>query len=117
MSRIDKEEREAEYQFMLAISMMLGVDRETFDKLFEENADFDPPTLEMNRIVQLQRLIMVANVDLEVTSEEVDFLRQAGFKLGLNPDAVDQVIIEMRKHEAGNIPPDKLINIFKTYHN
>lgn len=45
------------------------------------------------------------------------FLREAGFRLGLNPDAVEAIFVEMKKHKTGMIPTERLVKIFKTYHN
>jgi hypothetical protein len=61
--------------------------------------------------------VLLANIDLEVNPEEVIFLREAGFKLGLNPDAVENVFMEKKKHKNGMIPTNRLIEIFQVYHN
>ena len=113
----DKKIREEEYEFLLKLSKMMGVDRETFDRLFRENVDFTPPKPETERILQFQRLILLSNIDMKVTPLELDFLKRAGIKMGLHPDAVSAVLEEMKERKFGMIPPEKLISIFKVYHN
>jgi hypothetical protein len=95
----------------------LCVDRNEFDVLFAVHIDFTPPPFETDRILQFYRLVLLANIDLEVNPEEVIFLREAGFKLGLNPDAVENVFMEKKKHKNGMIPTNRLIEIFQVYHN
>ena len=117
LAETDEKLRESEYNFLLQCANLLGVDRNEFNVLFAENIDFSPPPFESDRILQFYRMVLLANVDLEVKPEEMGFLREAGFKLGLNPDAVDNVFIEMRKHKNGMIPTKRLIEIFQVYHN
>ena len=117
LAEADENLREAEYNFLLRCANILGVDRKDFDELFAGHIDFKPPKIETERILQFYRLVLLANVDLNVNPEEMNFLREAGFKLGLNPDAVEAVFIEMKKYETGMIPTERLVEIFKTYHN
>jgi len=117
LAETDKTLREAEYNFLLQCANMLGVERNEFEVLFAENIDFSPPKFEMDRILQFYRLVLLANIDLEVSSDEEKFLREAGFRLGLNPDAIENVFNEMKSHKNGMIPTKKLIEIFQVYQN
>jgi uncharacterized tellurite resistance protein B-like protein len=117
LARIDTDIRDEEYRFLHRISEMLQIPEEDFKILFEEYAEFSPPPFESDRILQFQRLVLLANVDLQVKSEEVEFLKLAGIRLGLSPYAVDCVLEEMKKNEYGLIPPERLIRIFQIYHN
>jgi uncharacterized tellurite resistance protein B-like protein len=117
LARIDKYLREEEYRFLYRISEMLQISKEDFNMLFEKYAEFLPPPFESDRILQFQRMVLLANVDLQVESEEVDFLKIAGIRLGLSPYAVDCVLEEMKRNEYGMIPPERLIRIFQIYHN
>ena len=40
---------------------------------------------------------MVANIDREFDKEENEFLKLIGLKMGLHPDAIESVLIEMRQ--------------------
>lgn len=117
LAEADERLRETEYNFLLQCANMLGVDRKEFDVLFAENIEFSPPKFEMDRIIQFYRLVLLANVDMEVSSDEEMFLREAGFRLGLNPDAIENVFIAMKEHKNGMIPTEKLTEIFQVYHN
>lgn len=117
MARIDREVREDEHRFILAIAEMLEVPESQVDPLFEEYIESHPPESEFDRILQFHRLVLIANVDLEVNSRELEFLRECGLHLGLRPEAVENVLREMKHHHHGMIPHERILNIFKAYHN
>lgn len=117
LAETDENLREKEYEFLLKCAKMLGVSQQDLDVLFAEHIDFKPPPLEPDRIIQFYRLVLLANVDLKVTDSEYNFLKEAGVKLGLNPDAVEIVIFEMLKYPNLTIPTKRLVEIFQVYHN
>ena len=117
LAKSDGELREIEFQFLWAIAQQLGVGKADFENLFHLNIAFIPPKFEADRIIQLHRLILVMNVDEEVSAEEKNKIREIGLKLGLMPLAIEEVFNEMVKHPNNMIPPDQLIKIFKVYHN
>lgn len=117
LAKADMEVREAEHQFLLSIAVMLEIDPEAFAKLFDDFIDFEPPALEMERIVQLQRLVLLMNVDLEIDENELATIRDLGMRMGLHASAVNSVLEEMHNYENKMIPPDRLIAIFTTFHN
>ncbi|MEA3477486.1 MAG: hypothetical protein U9R60_04855 [Bacteroidota bacterium] len=57
------------------------------------------------------------NVDKETSDLEVEFLKDIGIRIGLNPMATNQVLDKMNKYPNKVIPPDKLIDIFKEQYN
>lgn len=113
----DQELHEREYQFLQAIAKMIGVSNEQLDSLFDKLEEYTPPSSGTERILQFYRLVLLANVDLHVTSEEMQFMRNAGLKLGLNPSAIEEVFTEMKKNKQGMIPEKKLIEIFMKQYN
>ena len=76
-----------------------------------------PPKLEVDRIVQFHRLVLLMNVDLEISHLEVKYIREAGIRMGLNPMATDKVLNEMNKYPNKVIPPERLFEIFQLFHN
>ena len=88
-----------------------------FQKLFDEYSEFAPQPSEFDRIFQFHRLVLVANVDLNVNSAEIAQLKECGLRLGLRPTAVENVLTEMKKHENGMVPADVMLKIFQVYHN
>jgi hypothetical protein len=117
LANADLEVREMEHQFLMAIAMQLGISAEEFVPLFEQNIDFVPPVNEFDRILQLQRLILLSNVDLENSENELRFIKELAIKMGLNSLAVDEVLRRMHDYENKIIPPDVLIAIFTANYN
>lgn len=117
LAKTDQNMRTAEFEFLYAIAKQLGVRDEDFKRLFDEYIEFTPPKNEMDRIVQFQRLVLMMNVDQKVTEDEIAHVRQIGIRMGLAPRATDEVLKSMKEHPNGMLPPEKLISIFKTFHN
>ncbi len=117
LARCDQEVREQEYQFLQTIARILKVSKEDFDSLFEKHIEFTPPESEFERILQFHRLVLLMNVDQETSDKEVHFLKDMGIRIGLNPEATDQVLTKMNDYPNKVIPPEKLIEIFKERYN
>ena len=117
LARCDHQVREQEYQFLLTIAQSLEVSREEFDSLFENYIAFTPPESEFDRILQFHRLVLLMNVDQETSDSELDFLRDIGLRIGLNPAATNKVLVEMNHFPNKVIPPERLIEIFKENYN
>lgn len=117
MAKADKEIREAEFQFLFSLAAQMEIGKEDFLRLFEENIEFEPPRLEAERIVQFQRLILLMNVDLDIDEREMNYIREVGIRMGLQPRATNTVLKEMHNYENKIVPPARLIEIFSTYHN
>ena len=117
LSKIDKSNKEEEYSFISMIADSLAVSKHQLDMLFTEYAEYIPPKLEIGRITQFQRLILLANVDMEVDKTEKDLIYKAGVRLGIRPESIESVLIKMKDYPGGMIPENELIAIFKTYHN
>lgn len=117
MARTDEKVREIEYNFILAVAEMFDIEKDHVDVLFEEYIEFDPPKGIYERIEQFHALVLLANVDRHIDEREIEFLHQCGLRLGLRPEAVDNVLNEMEKHENGMIPADTMMRIFQVYQN
>ncbi|PHR36667.1 MAG: hypothetical protein COA38_01185 [Fluviicola sp.] len=117
MAQADQKIREIEFQFLLSLAAQMGVTKEDFKQLFEENIEFNPPRLEAERIVQFQRLILLMNVDLEIDDKEIEYIKDVGIRMGLHPSATNTVLEEMHNYKNKIIPPERLLEIFNVYHN
>ena len=117
LARCDHKVREQEYQFLLAIAKSLNVSKEDFDHLFGKYIEFTPPESEFERILQFHRLVLLMNIDKETNEAEIQFLKDIGIRMGLDPMATNQVLSEMNKYPDKIIPPDTLIKIFKKQYN
>ena len=117
LAKCDHQVREQEYQFLLTIARTLDVGKEEFDSLFETYIEFTPPESEFERILQFHRLVLLMNIDQKSSDSELEFLRDAGLRIGLNPDATNKVLVEMNNFPDKVIPPERLIEIFKENYN
>jgi uncharacterized tellurite resistance protein B-like protein len=117
MAKADNDVRQIEFEFLLILAEQMGITKDEFLKLFEQYIEFHPPKMEFDRILQFQRLILVMNIDQQMTDEELDYIRQLGIRMGLQPAATDEVLKIMNNYPNKVVPPDKLIEIFKTYNN
>lgn len=117
LARCDNQVREQEYTFLLTIAESLQVSKGDFDSLFEQYIEFTPPESEFDRILQFHRLVLLMNVDQETSDSEVEFLKEIGIRLGLNPNATNRVLATMHNYPNKVIPPEKLIEIFKENYN
>ena len=117
LAKSDNEIRDKEFEFLCSIAVQLGVTKDEFKLLFEKYIEFNPPKLEVDRIVQFQRLILLMNVDQDIDAKEMDYIRSIGIRMGLHPGATDEVLKIMHNYEGKVVPPEKLIAIFKTFHN
>ena len=117
LARCDHKVREQEYNFLLTIAQSLNVRKEDLDSLFDQYIDFTPPESEFERILQFHRLVLLMNVDIETSDIEIEFLKDIGIRIGLNPMATNRVLAEMNLYPNKVIPPDKLIEIFKEQYN
>jgi hypothetical protein len=117
MAQADDQIREIEFEFLLILAQQMGVSKDDFKKLFEQYIEFHPPKLEHERIIQFQRLVLLMNVDLAMDADELDYVRQLGIRMGLHPDATNEVLRVMNEYDNKVVPPERLIEIFKTHHN
>ncbi|HIP35327.1 MAG TPA: TerB family tellurite resistance protein [Crocinitomix sp.] len=117
LAKIDNDFREEERKFIYTIAMRLGISPKDFVRVFHENIDFKPPKLETERILHFHRLVLLMNIDRNASSAEIELVKQLGGKMGLNPIAINTVLEKMYLYKNNVIPAEKLISIFKTYHN
>ena len=62
-ARVENIVKPEEYNFLQGVAMQLGVDRETFDSLFDQDAEHIIPKSQADRILQFHRLVLLMNVD------------------------------------------------------
>jgi hypothetical protein len=116
-ARVDYTVKSPELNFLLGVAEQLGIPREVFDKLFEEQSEHLIPKTQADRILQFHRLVLLMNIDKEHLLEELRRLHDIGLGMGLPPSAIDQVVAIMHKYPDNVVPPHVLIDIFKAYEN
>ncbi|SFU37050.1 hypothetical protein SAMN05216480_1023 [Pustulibacterium marinum] len=117
IATVDKDLKEREYNFLLAVAKQLQISKIELDMLFENPAPFKPHKDEAQRIIQFYRLVLMMNIDEEQHPEELQLVRECGLRLGLNPIAMEKVFKVMEAYEDHIVPTDVLLGIFKTYYN
>jgi uncharacterized tellurite resistance protein B-like protein len=114
---IDGEISEKEVGFIKQIGNSMGLKDNEIVALFSKPAPFNPPDGQLDRIVQFQRMVLLMNVDSKIEKSEINHLRLMGLKMGIHPDAVNEILTRMSDYPNNAIPPDALIQIHKKYFN
>jgi hypothetical protein len=117
LARADKEVKESEFQFLWSIAKQLEISEDEFKRVFEQYIGFEPPEMEMDRIVQFHRLVLLMNIDQEIDDEELVQIKNLGMRMGLHPLAIAEVLDTLHQYPNNMMPPDKLISIFRAFHN
>lgn len=116
-ARVNKVVNDNEYNFLLGVATQLGVDRITFDSLFETEVEHIVPKTQVDRILQFHRLVLLMNFDQKNQEIEVIRLHNIGLGMGLPPSAIEQVLAVMHRFPDKMVPPEVLIDIFKAHYN
>nr|WP_299768143.1 TerB family tellurite resistance protein [uncultured Dokdonia sp.] len=117
LAKADNVLHEREYDFILAVAERLGLSKTDVDEIHANPLKINVLTTEIQRITQFHRLLLLMNVDQETHFAEMDALRNYGLKLGIRPEAIEQILNEMEDHENNMIPSDRLVQIFKRFYN
>lgn len=116
-AKIDGIVKEPEYHFLLGVASHLGVDKPSFEALFETKTEHIVPKSQADRILQFHRLVLLMNVDQVQEEIEIARLHQIGLGMGLRSTAIDRVLRVMHEYPDQVVPPHALIYIFKTHYN
>lgn len=116
LSEVDNHVDFLEENFILTISDGLGISETELNHLKENPIPFNPQENEIDRITHFYRLILLMGVDGEHQKEEIQFCKNTGLRMGLNPVAMREIIERVIASETHQLPPNEIIKIFKTYH-
>ncbi|QKX05703.1 TerB family tellurite resistance protein [Aquimarina sp. TRL1] len=117
LAKSDKELKENEYGFILAVASQLGVSENEVADLMKKKVEKKILQPEAQRILQFHRLVLLMNVDQESALVEIEKIREIGLSMGLRREAIDTVLKEMHSYKDKVIPPNELIEIFKRFYN
>lgn len=113
LSKVDGRVTEDEIGLLKRMGNMLGLSDAEIVEIIKNPKPFNPPEGELDRMTQFHRLVLMMNVDGEVSPNEIQYLKLAGVKLGLQADVVEEVLREMVKYPNNVVPPEKLLEIYK----
>ncbi len=117
LSKSDNKYDEIERKFISKIAEMVGISLDQLRKIETSENIFAPPKSEFARILQFQRLILIMCIDGEMSNSEKHYIRDVGIRMGLNPQAIEEVLLEVKNYPERAIPSNVIINIFTKFHN
>lgn len=116
-ARINKTLKEIEYNFLLGVAKQLEITREDFDYLLDNPVTHINLKSHSERIVQFHRLVLLMNLDENISNRELVRLHNFGLRMGLSHESISKVLDLMESFPNKIIPPDFLIDIFKIQYN
>lgn len=116
-ARIDKTLKEIEYNFLLGVAKQLEITRDDFDYLLDNPVTHISLKSHSERIVQFHRLVLLMNLDQDISKKELVRLYNFGLRMGLSHESISKVLDLMESFPNKIIPPDFLIDIFKIQYN
>lgn len=119
LSRIDGDESHIESSFIDTVAERLGVDTEEVRKIKSGEIDikFSTPMRENDVIDQYHRLILLMGIDKAIYHEEVQFCFELGIKMGLNTNAIGEVLRKIVRKPEYILQRDEFEKIFRKYSN
>ncbi|WP_405296632.1 TerB family tellurite resistance protein [Algibacter sp. Ld11] len=117
----DKDIKNIEYNFLLGVAKQLEIEREDFEYLIKNPINYTHLKSHSERIVQFHRLVLLMNIEQEHgggnNSSGVIKLYNFGLRMGLSHESITKVLYLMESFPNKIVPPDVLIDIFKTQYN
>jgi hypothetical protein len=121
-AKYDKDLKNIEYNFLLGVAKQLDISREDFEYLIENPVSYTHLKSHSERIVQFHRLVLLMNIEQEYGEENNNSsgaikLYNFGLRMGLSHESITKVLYLMESFPNKIVPPDVLIDIFKTQYN
>lgn len=116
-AKYDKDIKDIEYNFLLGVAKQLEITRSDFDYLIEHPVTYTHLKSHSERIVQFHRLVLLMNIDSENSRSGATKLYNFGLRMGLSHESISKVLYLMESFPNKIVPPDVLIDIFKTQYN
>ncbi|MDO6759056.1 TerB family tellurite resistance protein [Tamlana sp. 2_MG-2023] len=120
-AKYDKDIKRIEYNFLLGVAKQLEVSRHDFDYLLDNPIDYTHLKSHSERIVQFHRLVLLLNIEQKFgdtnNSKGAIKLYNFGLRMGLSHESITKVLYLMESFPNKIVPPDVLIDIFKTHYN
>lgn len=117
LAKSDKVITEPEKAFILEMARLLDISKVEFDAALNDEVSVSVPTSEFERILQFYRLFLMARVDKEISDTEIIFLKNAGLKFGLPPEAIDELIYKINISVESTVDEKTLSTIFIKHYN
>lgn len=117
LSLVDGEESHMEINFINSVAARLGIEKNDVGRIKkgEMEITFRTPDKESKVIEQFHRLIILIGIDKLIYKEEVSFCVELGVRMGLNYNAITEVLRKTLRNPAYIMPLDEIEQIFKKY--
>lgn len=116
-AQADESIKTIEYKFLLGVAKQLEISEEDFEYLIKYPVNYVHLKSHSERIVQFHRLVLLMNLDKEITNKELVKLHNFGLRMGLSHESINRVLDLMESFPNKIVPPDFLIDIFKVQYN
>lgn len=116
-AQIDSSIKSIEYKFLLGVAKQLEISQEDFNYLFEHPVTYVHLKSHSERIVQFHRLVLLMNLDHNISDKDLIKLHNFGLRMGLSHESINRVLHVMESFPNKIVPPDFLIEIFKVQYN
>lgn len=116
-AKADDPIKSLEYKFLFSIARQLDISKDDFDYLCEHPVTYVNLKSHSERIVQFHRLVLLMNLEKDISSKNWVKLHNFGLRMGLSHDAINRVLDLMESFPNRMVPPDFLIDIFKVQYN
>ncbi|WP_067146018.1 hypothetical protein [Pseudotamlana agarivorans] len=120
-AKYDNDINRIEYNFLLGVAKQLEISRHDFDYLLDNPIDYTHLKSHSERIVQFHRLVLLLNIEQKFgdnnNSKGAIKLYNFGLRMGLSHESITKVLYLMESFPNKIVPPDVLIDIFKTQYN
>ena len=113
----DGEVSDNELEYVSRIAKRMGLSGADLKKIVNEKIDFDPPVHEHKRIVLFHQLLILIYIDGKIDEKELGFVSELGFKLGLNPYAIKEILAKLYENPEEGIDPKNITDTFKNFNN
>lgn len=117
LSDLSEETKSMDLEFLLQIAQQLGLTKSDLIEQFEKSLSNKPHPSEESRILQFYRLCLLMFTEGEIEENDLDELRNAGLRMGLNPAATEEVLIILQNKDVKSIAKETLFKLFKTSNN
>ncbi len=119
LSQIDGDASHMEMNFINSVAARMGIEKSEVEKIRDGKTmiSFSPPRHESKVIEQFHRVIILMGIDKLIYKEEVSFCVELGVRMGLNYNAITEVLRKTIRNPAYIMHIDEMEKIFKKYSN
>lgn len=117
LSRVDGEESHLELNFINSVAARFGIEKNDVERIKngELEITFSVPDSKSKAIEQFHRLIILTGIDRLIYKEEVSFCMEVGVRIGLNLDAIEEILRKTLRNPTHIIQLDEMEEIFNKY--